>query len=113
MLFTETLLLLVAVILPLVLYKLGPFVFSALLILSVAQTYRQRQIQFIQQALVQRINELATLNTVGQSVTSQLLLDDVLNNIYTEAQKIFNFPIFYIATYNSDNDFYEYRFIGR
>ncbi len=113
MLFTEALLLLVAVILPIVLYQLGPLVFSALLILSVAQTYRQRQIQFVQQALVQRINDLATLNTVGQSVTSQLLLDDVLNNIYTEAQKIFNFPIFYIATYNSDNGFYEYRFIGR
>ncbi|MBN1200892.1 MAG: GAF domain-containing protein [Anaerolineae bacterium] len=62
-------------------------------------------------ALERRLNELATLNRVGQALATNLSLDDLLETIYVQVQTICDIPTFYIALYDNAREQVSFPFV--
>jgi PAS domain S-box-containing protein len=61
--------------------------------------------------LERRVAELATLNRVGQAITANLSLDDLLETIYAQVQTLCQISSFYIALYDSTLDRITFPFV--
>jgi PAS domain S-box-containing protein len=107
----ELFLLLVVPIMPLMLYNSGPVAFGILIALTVSQAYRGRLVTITQQTLVQRVQELSAVNSVGQAVSVSLALDDVLLNIHNEIRQIVDITAFMVALYDENQDRIDYRLV--
>ena len=51
-----------------------------------------------------RISELAVLNEMAQAISSSLELDDLLETVHEQVQRLFDTTNFYIATYEEGDD---------
>ena len=56
-----------------------------------------------QRAIERRIDELATLNSIGQALSSSLALPDLLQSIYEQVTRLIQAPTFYIALYDAES----------
>ncbi|MFQ3535743.1 MAG: GAF domain-containing protein [Aggregatilineales bacterium] len=51
-------------------------------------------------ALIRRVDALATLNTIGQTLSHDLTVDDLVSNLYTQVRRVMDASIFYVALYD-------------
>ena len=61
--------------------------------------------------LERRLNEIATLNRIGQVFTANLSLDDLLKAIYEQVSTLFDVSTFYIALYDSGTQQITFPFV--
>jgi two-component system, NtrC family, sensor histidine kinase KinB len=102
-LFSEGLLIIATMPLVLVLNNNGVLPFGLLMGLIAAQAVRHRQVMLTQEELVGRMDELSLLNDVSQVVSVHLVLDDLLESIYTWACRL-DLNLFYIALYDDERE---------
>jgi GAF domain-containing protein len=62
-------------------------------------------------ALEQRVEELATLNSVGQAISSSLAQPDLLQILSDEVRRLMNPPTFYVALYAPDTQVLTFPFV--
>lgn len=104
MLFYEGFPIAFAPLMALILIKLGklPFVMVALSLIFIANLLRNQAED--QQNLERRIQELSSLQAVGQSLTASLDIQHISESIYQEVSKMMPASNFYIALWNSETD---------
>jgi PAS domain S-box-containing protein len=107
----EALIALLAVVLPVILFDVGPVAFAIISGLAVAQAYRYRQVERTGQSLKSRIQDMALLSHLAQEISTQLELDDLLEVIYTEMQQLVDAHTFFIALYDDDQGRIEYPLV--
>ena len=107
----ETLIALVAVVLPVILFDVGPVAFAIISGLAVAQAYRYRQVERTEQSLKGRIQDMALLSHLGQEMSTRLELDELLEAIYHQMQQLVNAHTFFIALYDEDHERIEYPLV--
>jgi GAF domain-containing protein len=71
---------------------------AASLLLAAALTARITQRDYF--ALIRRVNALATLNTVGQVLSRNLTVTDLVENLYEQVRRVIDASIFYVALYD-------------
>lgn len=89
----------------------GAPVFVGVMVLVGAQVIRYRQVTLVKNSLLQRVHELSTINRVGESVTTSLVLEDVLAGIYQRVSELIDLSAFYIALYNADHNVVEFPYV--
>ncbi|MEQ8671951.1 MAG: GAF domain-containing protein [Aggregatilineales bacterium] len=89
----------------------GAPVFVGVMVLVGAQIIRYRQVSLAKNLLLHRVQELSTINRVGASVTTSLVLEDVLAGIYECLSEMIDVSAFYIALYKSDHDVVEFPYV--
>lgn len=62
-----------------------------------------RVAEISQRNLVDRVNELATLNSIGQALAANLSLPDLLQSIYEQVTRLLDTQTFYIALHDPEN----------
>ncbi|NDJ75814.1 MAG: GAF domain-containing protein [Chloroflexi bacterium] len=85
-----------------------------LLIVAAAITGGIVLIQYTSHArrvLERRLDELTTLNRIGQAITANLSLDDLLQTIYEQVQKSREVTVFYIALYDNTTSQISFPFV--
>lgn len=95
--------------LALVYHQAGIIVFLALLALLAAHVVRSRQVSHTRQTLSRRIQELSILNTIGESISTNLATDEVLLGIYRQVRQLLDVSVFYIALYDSETQQIQFR----
>lgn len=95
--------------LALVYHQTDIIVFLALLALLAAQVVRSRQVSHTRQTLSRRVQELSILNTIGESISTNLATDEVLVGIYRQVRQLLDVSVFYIALYDSDSKQVQFR----
>lgn len=103
--------LLLMVTLPLVLVKAGFGVFLVIMGLVATLLLRHWQIEETQHTLSRRVQELSMLNNIGQMTSANLVLDDVLFNIYRQVIQFVDLSVFYIALYDKEQNSLDYRLV--
>src|SRR5258706_3562432 len=91
-----------AVLLPVAYYDLPPLAFLILVFGAVAIAILFRLSEQSRRALERRINELATLNKIGQSIASSLAMNDLMQGIYNQVSALMDVTGFYIALYSGE-----------
>lgn len=109
----EGLLLLVGLLLPTILYEIGVGPFIILIGLLVVQALRHNQIARIREELEQRVQEMSSLQKMSQSIATNLVLDEVLQNIYNETQQMLKARTFFVALYDESQQRIEYPLVIR
>lgn len=107
----ELLLLLLTAVLPLIAINAGALVFAVIMALLVAQALRFYQVEVVEQSLTRRVHELSLLNKVGEVLSSNFNLDDMLFNIYKQVEQLVGLSIFYVAFYDKEEDSLDYRLV--
>ncbi len=92
-------------------FRIGLEAYLILLGLVWFQFFRYYQVSRAQTSLIQRLRELSTLNRVGQSISANLELDDVLQSIYREVSQIVDATTFLIALYDETRELVDYRLV--
>lgn len=96
----EGMLIVVTLVLPPIFYQMGVLTFLVLIGLMAVQTVRYHQLSVTRRTLTQRVRELTTLNSVGQKISANLLLDNVLQSIHQELEQLVKARNFTIALYD-------------
>ncbi len=111
-------LLLLELILPLavissaiVISRLGEFVFLAILALGTAEIVSARLANEAKHHLSEKVEELSLLNAMGESISSSLVMDDLLQQVYAQVKAITSAPAFYIALFDDDRRRLDYRLV--
>jgi GAF domain-containing protein len=104
----HSLLMLVAVALPLILYQVSILAFAAIMGVIAFQAIQQNFTRHTQFALEQRIKEMTALYNLGQSIASNRVLDEVLFSVYDEVNRLVNATTFFIALYDADRGVIRY-----
>jgi PAS domain S-box-containing protein len=99
------------VTLPLVLVKAGFGVFIVIMGLVATLLLRHWQVEETQHTLSRRVQELSMLNNIGQMISANLVLDDVLLNIYRQVIQFIDLSVFYIALYDKEQNTLDYRLV--
>ena len=108
---SEALLIAVTVSIPAILDQVGMISFVTILGLSVAQAIRYNQIGQARRALLKRVKEMDTLNSLGNAISTNLLLDHVLEAIYREVKQLIVATTFFIALYDDTEDTIHYPLV--
>lgn len=98
----EVALLLAVVPLALVYDRAGVIVFTIMMGIVVSQAIRYYQVNHIEDSLVRRVQELSLLNGIHQNISSNLVVEDVLQSLYDWFNSLADVPVFYVALYDSD-----------
>jgi hypothetical protein len=91
-----------AALLPVAYYELPPLPFIALSSLAVLLALMFRMSELSQRALERRVEEMATLNSIGQSIASSLAMSDLMQGLYEQVSRLMEVHFFYVALYTSD-----------
>jgi two-component system, NtrC family, sensor histidine kinase KinB len=102
-----------AVLLPVAYYELPPIAFLILVGMTVMAALLFRLSEQSRWALERRIDELATLNSIGQSMASSLAMNDLMQSIYNQVARLMDTPFFYIALYSADTQTLTFPFAMR
>lgn len=101
----------VTLVLPLVLFEIGPAAFIVILGLTIFQAVRHYQIHNAREDVIRRVREVSTLSTLGRSITNNLELDDVLLTIYREATLLVQATTFTIGLYDEDRSMVDFPLV--
>jgi nitrate/nitrite-specific signal transduction histidine kinase len=71
---------------------------------NLMSTQLQESYAFLEQRVIDRTKELATLNELGQALATQLDIDQVLEEIYRGASRLLDTSEFFIALYDSSSN---------
>ncbi|MFW5772325.1 MAG: GAF domain-containing protein, partial [Phototrophicaceae bacterium] len=107
----EVLLLVIVVPLAIIHQRAGWVVFCILMAGAGLQAMRYRQIARTQEQLVARMQELSMLNKVGQNISANLMLEDVLLSVYDWVSQLTPMRAFYIALHDSNRDIVEFPLV--
>ena len=107
----ELLLMVLALALPVVLHLAGLLVFLIVMGLAAIQALRYQQVEIYRDRLAQRVQELSLLNNIGQSTAANLVLDDVLLNIYRQVARQVEASVFYIALYDESQKTLDFKLV--
>lgn len=110
-LLNELLLLLIIVPLVLIVDSAGPLVFALLMGLVGSQLIRHRQVTNTQETLLRRVKELTMLNAIGQGISDNMEMDELLPNVHKWVSRVVDVPGFYMALYDENRDLLNYRFV--
>ncbi|MCS6873008.1 MAG: hypothetical protein NZ571_16310, partial [Anaerolineae bacterium] len=55
-------------------------------------------------ALLRRVDALTTLNTIGQALSHNLTINDLVENLYAQVRRVVDASIFYVALYDARTD---------
>lgn len=97
--------------LPLVFANAGLGVFVVMMSLGATVLVLNRQVDETRYTLSRRVQELSMLNNIGQMTSANLVLDDVLANIYRQVIQFVKVSVFYIALYDKDQNTLDYRMV--
>ena len=86
----------------------GVVVFTAIMALVAAQEVRYRQVNHAQQVLERRVHELSLLNGVGQNISANLMLDDVLLSVNDWVAQLIDHRRFFIGLYDDQRQMMRY-----
>lgn len=81
--------------------------------LLVAMAYRYQQIHATSQILVRRMNEIETLKTLGETITTKLEFDEVLEAVHGQIERFVTANTVFVATYNEEAEVIEYPLVRR
>lgn len=98
---SEVTLLLAIVPFSLIHYDQGVLVFAILMSLVAGQIVRYHEVNRVQNTLVRRVDELSVLSGVNQNLSSNLVIEDVLQSLYEWVKTLADVPVFYFALYVS------------
>src|SRR5258707_1521706 len=104
LLFSEAFSLPLALLLPIAFYILPPVAFVMLVSAVLMAGIVFRQSETSRWSLERRVTELATLNRIGQSLTSSLNTTELLHSIYQQVVGLVEAQTFYIALYTPDTE---------
>ncbi len=107
----HSLLLLVALALPVILYQVSILAFAAIMGVIAFQAIQQNRTRHTQHALEQRIKEMTALYNLGQAIASNRVLDEVLFSVYDEVNRLVNATSFFIALYDADRTVIRYPLV--
>lgn len=102
---------LVTLVLPLVLYEIGPGAFIVLLGLTIFQAVRHYQIHIVREDIARRAREVSSLYTLGRSITNNLVLEDVLLTVHREATLLVQATNFTIGLYDEDRGMMDFPLV--
>ncbi|MCC7447550.1 MAG: GAF domain-containing protein [Anaerolineae bacterium] len=94
-------------------YELPPFTFLLLIGGTVIAALLFRLSERSRWALERRVDELATLNRIGQSIASSLSTPELLQSVYTQVMQIIKNDLFYIALHSADTQTLTFPFAVR
>ncbi len=94
-----------------VVFSLGDFVFLAILALGTAEVVSTRLASRANDNLSERVEELSLLNTIGETISSSLVMDDLLERVYEQVKAITGAPAFYIALYDDVRHQFDYPLV--
>lgn len=99
-----------AIIVPLALIQqqVGWLAFVVFLLGTGLQAFRYRQIAHAQRTLLDRVQELSMLRSMGQDISANLMLDDVLLSAYDWVSQITQVNAFAIALYDENRNVVEF-----
>ncbi len=89
-------------VLPIAYYELPSVAFLMLIGGTILAALTFRLSERARWALERRIGELATLNSVGQSMASSLAMNDLMQSIYDQVARLIDTPFFHISLYAAD-----------
>lgn len=75
---------------------------AAILLLIAALIARNAERDY--SALLRRVDALATLNTIGQTLSHHLTVDDLVENLYAQVRRLMDASIFYVALYDPQTE---------
>ena len=75
---------------------------AAILLLIAALIARNAERDY--SALLRRVDALATLNTIGQTLSHHLTVDDLVENLYAQVSRLMDASIFYVALYDPQTE---------
>lgn len=91
-----------AVVLPLVLYEIGPLAFLILIGAAISQVVRYYEVNRTRQSLLRRISELSGLVHLGQAINKNLSIGGVTENTYLQVREMLACDLFFIALRQQD-----------
>ncbi len=94
-------------------YELPPFTFLLLIGGTIVSALLFRVSDRSRWALERRVDELATLNRIAQSVAASLSTPELLQSIYNQVTQIIKSDLFYIALYSADTQTLTFPFVVR
>src|SRR5262249_20480925 len=113
LIFGEVFSLPLALLLPISYYMLSPAAFLLLVGGAIMAAVLFRAAERSRWALERRIVELATLNSVGQSLTSSLNMPDLMQSVYDQVARLMEVNVFYIALYDAESQGVTFPFMIR
>ncbi|MGH8399039.1 MAG: sensor domain-containing diguanylate cyclase [Gammaproteobacteria bacterium] len=84
-------------------------VFILFLIVLVLITYIVRRLADTRRALETKVDELVAVNRVNRAVSSSLVLDELLELIFSESRSLMKFDIFMLALYDENSRELDFR----
>lgn len=89
------------------LFPLPVFLLYAVLLLALVWVVRR--FADTRRQLEMRLEELVAVNRIGKAIGSSLILDDLVEVIYQECRKLFNFSAFYLILYDDQAQEMDFR----
>ncbi len=109
----ESVLIAFSVLLPNTLFVLGRIGFGLLMWLLILANIMLSMIELSSQSLRRRVDELAILNIVGQTLTATTTVEDLFQAIYQQVNRLLDAPTFYIAIHNPASDSLDFPLVYR
>mgnify|MGYP003635098252 CR=1 FL=1 len=109
----ELILLLISASVAIIYYEVNILTFGVIISIAIAYIiYESRNSQVKHDSFV-RMQQLSTFNRFAQAVSSNLELDDVLENIYNEVNEIVNATLIFVALYNDEDEQIDYPIVRK
>jgi len=109
----EMIAMLMALLIAIAHYELPPFTFLLLIGGTIIVAMLFRLSERSRWALERRVDELATLNRIGQSIAASLSTPELLQSVYTQVTLLIKNDLFYIALYSADTQTLTFPFAVR
>ncbi len=100
-----------AILLSISYYEFPPLAFLLLIGASVMGAVLFRASERARWSLIRRVEELATLNSIGQSIASSLDMNDLIQSIYNQVIRLMDVQTFYIALHAADTQTLTFSFV--
>ncbi|MEP7286659.1 MAG: GAF domain-containing protein [Chloroflexota bacterium] len=101
----------IAMLMPIIYYNVKISAFLLLAIVTVLAAILFRVSERSRGALERRIVEMATLNSIGQSLATRLDMPDLMQGIYEQVMRLLEVDLFYIALYVPDMEAVTFPFV--
>ncbi|MFN7210834.1 MAG: GAF domain-containing protein, partial [Aggregatilineales bacterium] len=95
---------LLALIVAVVYVSNDPLVSFISAVLPVIAAVLSRNIERDYSAVLRRVDALATLNAIGQTLSRDLTVDDLVENLYAQVSRLMDASIFYVALYDAPTE---------
>lgn len=107
----EILLLIITAIIAVTLYAINALTFMLVIGFVSAQVIYEYRTHKLREDSTNRLRDLSTLNNVAQAVSVNLVLDEVLDSVYGEVNKLVNATVIFVALYDDEYDQIDYPLV--